>query len=517
MARMSHNVGLSLSLALFAAAGVATVTPDAHAQTRYQRVIGTANTEAPNAIIQTRDQGSLFVGRRQIPGAGQVIWVMKLDATGATEWERVIDNPLAAASDDVAHSVVQTEDGGYAISGDVTAGPAGLYTAILKLSPTGNLVWGRLYFGNNLAPDPRTSRIIEMPNRDVVVVSRYRLNANVVVPTIIRLNAAGAQVFAWGFGDNRYIDTNQGGLLDVRAVRNTSTIPDIAAVGWTARNPASNREALIIRVDGAGNPQFFRTYNQPADTSMIFTGMDDRTVGDFIVTSRQYNGANPLNNTTLYLLNNAFNPVLHRIYPNFVASQASVWDRGQVIGMGGTFINPAGAPLPQMALVRLDGANGNVLSAINYGSPQTEEGRSLFPTVDDGWLLAGTTNGFFTFGGLDGYVIKSDEFGRSGCNENLYPQAATFLPEFRLDVPFTRLGLQFSNWQPDIRDGQSLNRVLCLRLCPADYNEDGVVDFFDYLDFVADFDLGNADYNGDSTTDFFDYLDFVADFDAGCE
>jgi hypothetical protein len=54
--------------------------------------------------------------------------------------------------------------------------------------------------------------------------------------------------------------------------------------------------------------------------------------------------------------------------------------------------------------------------------------------------------------------------------------------------------------------------------CPADFNRDGSVDFFDYLDFVSAFDseAPAADFNGDSAVDFFDYLDFVAAFDAQC-
>jgi YVTN family beta-propeller protein len=54
--------------------------------------------------------------------------------------------------------------------------------------------------------------------------------------------------------------------------------------------------------------------------------------------------------------------------------------------------------------------------------------------------------------------------------------------------------------------------------CPADFNRNGSVDFFDYLDFVAAFD-GNdprADFDRSGTIDFFDYLDFVMAFDAGC-
>ncbi len=54
--------------------------------------------------------------------------------------------------------------------------------------------------------------------------------------------------------------------------------------------------------------------------------------------------------------------------------------------------------------------------------------------------------------------------------------------------------------------------------CPADFNRDGVADFFDYLDFVAAFSSGGAgsDFNADGSVDFFDYLDFVAAFSFGC-
>lgn len=54
--------------------------------------------------------------------------------------------------------------------------------------------------------------------------------------------------------------------------------------------------------------------------------------------------------------------------------------------------------------------------------------------------------------------------------------------------------------------------------CPADYNVDGIVDFFDYLDFVADFAANQpqSDFNADGVVDFFDYLDFVQAFSGTC-
>lgn len=60
--------------------------------------------------------------------------------------------------------------------------------------------------------------------------------------------------------------------------------------------------------------------------------------------------------------------------------------------------------------------------------------------------------------------------------------------------------------------------LLCTNPCPADFNNDGVVDFFDYLDFVGEFAGASpvADFNTDGIVDFFDYLDFVSAFSTAC-
>ncbi len=64
--------------------------------------------------------------------------------------------------------------------------------------------------------------------------------------------------------------------------------------------------------------------------------------------------------------------------------------------------------------------------------------------------------------------------------------------------------------------------VVANKLCPADFNRDGFIDFFDYDDFVTCFETGvcgedaTADFNGDAFVDFFDYDEFVAAFEVGC-
>lgn len=48
----------------------------------------------------------------------------------------------------------------------------------------------------------------------------------------------------------------------------------------------------------------------------------------------------------------------------------------------------------------------------------------------------------------------------------------------------------------------------------ADYDANGVFNFFDVLDFLDAFSIGQADVNGDGVTDFFDVQQFVAAFSA---
>ena len=52
---------------------------------------------------------------------------------------------------------------------------------------------------------------------------------------------------------------------------------------------------------------------------------------------------------------------------------------------------------------------------------------------------------------------------------------------------------------------------------PCDHNKDGMVDFFDLLDFLNDWfgQAGVSDFNLDGMVDFFDLLDFLDCWFAG--
>ncbi len=82
-------------------------------------------------------------------------------------------------------------------------------------------------------------------------------------------------------------------------------------------------------------------------------------------------------------------------------------------------------------------------------------------------------------------------------------------------------------WVIDPTTGQMTIRVdfgdaqpqgLDLIPCPADFNDDGTPNIFDFLAFQNAFDQGSpgADYDGDGALTLFDFLAFQNAFDAGC-
>ena len=135
------------------------------------------------------------------------------------------------------------------------------------------------------------------------------------------------------------------------------------------------------------------------------------------------------------------------------------------------------------------------------------------PTGAQGALIAGSFLSGFVWSENTGYLNLGDGTPTGGsayANVNGLDFGVNILVDSRLG------GLA---WGENIGwvNLDDANHFVGIR-CAADFNGDGIVDFFDYLDFVAAFSANApaADFNGDSVIDFFDYLDFVAAFAAGC-
>jgi uncharacterized delta-60 repeat protein len=126
-------------------ADVYVVKLDANGNLQWTKTIGGKNTEEGFSLIQTSDGGYAIAGATQSFGAGgRDVYVVKLNANGNLQWTKTI----GGKKEDVGTSLIQTSDGGYAITGytqSFGAGEEDVY--VVKLDAKGNLQWTKTIGG----------------------------------------------------------------------------------------------------------------------------------------------------------------------------------------------------------------------------------------------------------------------------------------------------------------------------------------------------------------------------------
>ncbi len=171
-----------------------------------------------NSIIQTTEGMYVIAGYTQSFGEGyDDMFIVKIDSSGSLQWARTV----GGTGEDLACSIVQTSDGGYAVTGIGISG-IGLIT-VLKLNSSGNLQWARNFEGEI------TSTIIQSTDGGYVVIGRTPPPYNLYV---IKLNPAGDLQWTRTIGlkdiniANSIIQTADGGYAVVGSTSGVETFPD---------------------------------------------------------------------------------------------------------------------------------------------------------------------------------------------------------------------------------------------------------------------------------------------------
>ena len=112
----------------------------------WDRTYGGNGEDAAFSLIQTTDGGYAVSGGTDSQGAGGTdAWVIKLDKQGNQVW----DKTYGGSGNDVALSLIQTTDGGYAVAGATfTKGSGEVDFWVIKLDKQGNQIWDRTYGGS---------------------------------------------------------------------------------------------------------------------------------------------------------------------------------------------------------------------------------------------------------------------------------------------------------------------------------------------------------------------------------
>ena len=113
----------------------------------WSQTYGGANFDEAYSMIQTSDGGYALAGYTESFGAGAAdFWLVKTDSAGNLVWSRT----YGGANGDVAYSVIQTSDGGYALACMTASFGAGWSDFwLVKTDSTGNMIWSQTYGGAN--------------------------------------------------------------------------------------------------------------------------------------------------------------------------------------------------------------------------------------------------------------------------------------------------------------------------------------------------------------------------------
>jgi hypothetical protein len=127
-------------------------------QIQWQRALGGTSYDVAYAVRQTQDGGYIVAGKT-LSNDGDVsgnhgdydFWVIKLNNNGTLEWQKT----LGGTGEDVAKSVQQTLDGGYVLAGwsysndGDAVGNTGFHFWVVKLNNFGILEWQNSFGGSS--------------------------------------------------------------------------------------------------------------------------------------------------------------------------------------------------------------------------------------------------------------------------------------------------------------------------------------------------------------------------------
>jgi len=120
------------------------VKTDANGNMEWNQTYGGSDSDSVGAMVQTSDGGYALAGQTYSFGAGDSdFWLVKADSSGNIQWNKTYGEPTA----DGAISVIQTNDGGYALAGYSTDSNASKDLWFVKTDSSGNMQWNRTYGG----------------------------------------------------------------------------------------------------------------------------------------------------------------------------------------------------------------------------------------------------------------------------------------------------------------------------------------------------------------------------------
>jgi hypothetical protein len=127
----------------------------------WQNAMGGVGIDVSRKIKNTINNGWVLTGYSASGNSGDVTgshgqfdyWVVKLNQAGEIEWQKT----LGGSNNDWGSAIIQTPDGGYIVGGDSHSTDGDVHNNdllwnwwVVKLSPSGEIIWDRVFGGSGI-------------------------------------------------------------------------------------------------------------------------------------------------------------------------------------------------------------------------------------------------------------------------------------------------------------------------------------------------------------------------------
>ncbi|MCK4733040.1 MAG: DUF3160 domain-containing protein, partial [Methanophagales archaeon] len=213
----------------------------------WNETFGGYNVDGAYSLIPTSDGGYAIAGWTESYGAGDFdFWLVKTDSYGSEEWNKTFGGYDA----DLAYSLIQTSDGGYAIAGLTESYGAGDFDFwLVKTDSYGNEEWNKTFGGYDL--DWPFSLIQTLDGCYAIAGLTMSYGAGSSDLWLVKTDTYGNEEWNETFGgydvDGAYslIQTSDGGY---------------AIAGVTMSYGAGRGDAWLVKADSYGNEEWNKTF-----------------------------------------------------------------------------------------------------------------------------------------------------------------------------------------------------------------------------------------------------------------
>ncbi|MCH8904253.1 MAG: T9SS type A sorting domain-containing protein [Bacteroidetes bacterium] len=383
------------------------------AQKTFQKTYGGTISEYTFSVKQTMDGGYIIGGYTTSFGFLEYnMYLLKINKDGDEEWSRLYGGTQDEGDSYQFTEVQQTTDSGYILVGQTEsfgAGDVDIY--LIKTDDTGTIQWNKTYGGTGT--DVAWS--VQQTNNGGYILGGFTTSfgAGGADIYIIRTDANGDTLWTktYGSSSNEYC-----------YYMRLTTDNGFVCTGSTFSKGAGSNDIFILKSDSNGNQQWSKTIggiNQDLGYSIAPTND-----GGYVLTGKMNSYGAGGWDVYIAKLDSLGNIEWDKTFGgsghDWGRSVQQTTDSGYII-VGQTI--SFGAGLRDMYLIKLDG-NGNKQWSKTFGGAFNEYGYDVQLASDGGFIVVGETRSFGS-GGADVYLVKTDEYGSTGCNQIIINDSIT--------------------------------------------------------------------------------------------